>query len=208
MRCPKRQYTDAAAGRSVRTVAVTPDGFALETGAAPRENGTVDSRFGGSFMNALTKVVAVLAVALLVWPSFAAPVPKDAKDTPLPVGSTWTGKLTQRGGGPTGFDCEFKITKRDGEKFEAELYEKDDDLELTYLVRGTIVPVDAKDKDKGYKLEFKSYDAKDVKNTLEILNVPYSATLKDKKIKGTWKLPDDSEFGKLEGDFEFAPKKD
>ena len=46
----------------------------------------------------------------------AAPVPAGAKDAdPLPVGGAWTGKLTQRGGGPTGFDCEFKITKRDGD---------------------------------------------------------------------------------------------
>ena len=138
----------------------------------------------------------------------AAPVPAGAKDAdPLPTGSAWAGKLTQRGGGPTGFDCEFKITKRDGEKFEAELREKSDDIELTYLVRGTLVPVDPKNKEKGYKIEFKSHEAKDVKNTSEILGVPYTGKVDGKKITGTWKLPDDSEFGNLEGDFEFEPAK-
>src|SRR5262249_49778482 len=127
-----------------------------------------------------------------------------AKDgDPVLKDTVWKGKLTQRGGGPDLYECEFKITKRDGDKFEADLYEKTEFLELTYLVRGTIVPVDPKNKEKGYKIEFESYDAKDVKNTTAILKVPYKATLTGKKIKGTWKLPEDSEFGELEGDFEF-----
>ena len=62
--------------------------------------------------------LALLAVAVQLAP--AAPVPAGAKDgNPLPVGTVWKGRLTQKGGGPTGFDCEFKITKRDGEKLEA-----------------------------------------------------------------------------------------
>src|SRR5688572_5824880 len=92
--------------------------------------------------------VAVLVVATGGRPA-AAPVPRDAKaNDPIPVGSAWAGKLTQKGGGPTGFDCEFKITKRDGEKFEAELYEKSDEIEVTYLVRGTLELVDPKNKEK------------------------------------------------------------
>ena len=166
-------------------------------------------------MNALAKLllaVAGLVVVAVGWHALvAAPVPKGAADgDPVLVGSVWKGKLTQKGGGPTEFDCEFTITKRDGEKFEADLYEKSDTLELTYLVRGTIKPVDPKNKEKGYKIEFESYGAKDVKNTTEILNVPYTATLTDKKMKGSWKLPEDSPFGMLEGDFEFelTKKKD
>ena len=117
--------------------------------------------------------MAVLMAALGA--AGAAPVPAGAKDAdPLPVGGAWAGKLTQRGGGPTGFECEFKITKRDGEKFEAELREKSDAIELTYLVRGTLVPVDPKNKAKGYTIEFKSHESKDVKNTSEILGVPYT----------------------------------
>ncbi len=159
------------------------------------------------FRTGLWLVVAsliALAPALV-----AAPVPPEDKNpTPLPAGTVWKGKLTQRGGGPTGFDCEMKITKRDGEKFEATLYEKSDEIEVTYLVRGVISLVDPKDKDKGFKIEFKSYDAKDVKNTSEIIGVPYTGTVDAKKIKGTWKLPENSEFGELEGDFEFERQKD
>lgn len=152
----------------------------------------------------LLTVVALLTAGV----AFAAPVPKGAGEgDPLAKDSVWVGKLTQRGGGPEGYDCEFKITKRDGEKFEADLYEKAGELELTYLVRGTVTPVDPKDLKKGFKIEFKSHDVRDVKNTSEILGVPYTGTVEAKKIKGTWKLPDDSEFGKLEGDFEFEPKK-
>jgi hypothetical protein len=38
--------------------------------------------------------------------------------------------------------------------------------------------------------------------------VPYTGKVEGKKIKGTWKLPEDSPFGELEGDFEFEPKKE
>ena len=159
-------------------------------------------------MHAFTKVAALVAVLVLVAlnaSTFAAAPAKDGD--PLLIDTVWKGKLTQKGGGPSEFDCTFKITKRDGEKFEAELYEKSDEMELTYLVRGTIKPVDKDNKEKGYKVAFESYDAKDVKNTGAILKVPYTATLTGKKIKGSWKLPDDSEFGMLEGDFDFELSK-
>ncbi|MBM3981322.1 MAG: hypothetical protein FJ304_13750 [Planctomycetes bacterium] len=151
------------------------------------------------------KLVTSAALLLAVAVAPAAPVPATTnKDgNPLPVGAVWKGRLTQKGGGPTGFDCKFTITKRDGDKFEADLYEKEGEMVLTYLVRGTIKPVDVKNKEKGFKLEFTNYGAKDVMNTSEILQVPYVATLVGKKIKGSWKLPDDSEFGALEGDFDF-----
>lgn len=158
-----------------------------------------------ALLNVLTASALALGGALA-----AAPVPANAPDgTPIPTGTVWKGKLTQRGGGPEAYDCVFKITKRDGNKFEATLYEKavgseEGALELTYLVRGTVTPVDPKNKDKGYKVEFKSFDAKDVKNTSEIVGVPYTGTVTGKTMKGSWKLPDDSEFGKLEGDFEFT----
>lgn len=158
-----------------------------------------------TLLNALAVAGFVAGTALV-----AAPVPANAPDgSPIPTGTVWKGTLTQRGGGPEAYDCEFKITKREGEKFEATLYEKAKDseagfLELTYLVRGTVTPVDPKNKEKGFKLEFKSFDAKDVKNTSEIVGVPYTGTVTGKTMKGSWKLPEDSEFGKLEGDFEFT----
>ena len=159
----------------------------------------------------LLPAVAVLAVAGLALGGYAAP----AKDgDPVLVGTVWKGKLTQKGefkgagGGPDAFDCEFTITKRDGETFEAELYETTGDLELTYVVKGTIKPADA--KNKGYKIEWESVGAKDVKNTTEITRIPYTGTVKDKKIKGTWKHPANDEGTTLEGDFEFelTKKKD
>jgi hypothetical protein len=96
-------------------------------------------------MNTLAKVlplVAVLEIAALSFSSYAAAPAKDGD--PVLIGTVWKGKLTQKGeykgagGAPPEFDCEFTITKRDGEKFEADLFEKTPDLELTYLVRGTI----------------------------------------------------------------------
>lgn len=161
-------------------------------------------------MNTLAKLLAAVAVSVVVAGGYAAaaPVPKGANDNdPIPVGSAWAGKLTQKGGGPTEFDCDFKITKRDAEKFEAELHAKTGELELTYLVRGTLEWVDPKNKEKGFKIAFKSYDAKDVKNAGTIIGVSYTATLENKKIKGTWKAPEDSPFNNLNGDFEFEPTK-
>ena len=91
--------------------------------------------------------------------------------------------------------------------YNFELYEKSDSLELTYIVKGTITQVDPKNREKGYRIEFESFDAKDVKNTSAILKVPYKGTLNGKTLKGSWKLPEDSEFGELEGDFEFELSK-
>ena len=123
---------------------------------------------------------------------------------PLVIGSVWRGKLTQRGGGPDTFDCAFKVSDRDGEKFEAELHEKTPGLEVTYLVRGTIKPAAGKDKSKKYAVEFTSFDSKDVKNTSAILDVPYTATLAGRKVSGTWK----NDEHKIEGDFEFEIAKE
>jgi hypothetical protein len=168
-------------------------------------------------MNVFTKVLPLVAVLEIVGLSLSGYAAAPAKDgDPVLVGTVWKGKLTQKGeykgagGGPPEFDCEFTITKRDGEKFEAELFEKTDSLKLTYIVKGTIKPVDAKDKDKGYKIEWESVGAKDVENTTEIIKIPYTGTVKDKKLKGTWKAPADDEGTTLEGDFEFelTKKKD
>jgi hypothetical protein len=167
-------------------------------------------------MSALAKLLpafVLVGIAALALGGYAAP----AKDgDPVLVGTVWKGKLTQKGefkgagGGPPEFDCEFTITKRDGEKFEADLYEKTGDLELTYVVKGTIKPADPQNKEKGYKIEWESVGAKDVKNTTEIIKIPYTGTVKDKKIKGTWKHPENDEGTTLEGDFEFelSKKKD
>jgi len=153
-------------------------------------------------MSLRTKLVLIgLAFGLCATPTGAAP----ARDSdPLIIGTVWRGKLTQRGGGPTDFECAFTITKRDGDNFEADLYEKAPGMELTYVVRGTIKLVASKEKMKSYKLEFESVEAREVKNTGVIIGVPYTATLTGRKIKGSWK---DDEY-KLEGDFEFEIAKE
>lgn len=161
-------------------------------------------------MNTLARMmplVAVLEIAAISFSGYAAAPAKDGD--PVLIGTMWKGKLTQKGefkgagGGPPEFDCEFAITKRDGEKFEADLFEKTPDLELTYIVRGTIKPVDKDDKDKGYKIEWESVGSKDVKNTEAIIKIPYTGTVTGKKMKGTWKYPQNDDGTTLEGDFEF-----
>src|SRR3954462_14307756 len=124
--------------------------------------------------------VALLEIVAMGYWGYAAAPAKDGD--PVLVGTVWKGKLTQKGeykgagGAPPEFDCEFTITKRDGEKFEADLYEKTDTLELTYIVKGTIKLVDPQNKEKGYKIEWESVGAKDVKNTVEIIKIPYTGT--------------------------------
>lgn len=152
------------------------------------------------------KMLAALAGVVVGVLAFAAP----AKDgDPLATGTVWKGKLTQKGeykgqgGAPPEFDCEFTVTKRDGEKFEADLFEKTDDLKLTYLVRGTVKPIDKDKPEKGYTVEFESVGSKDVENTEALIKIPYTGALKDKKLKGTWKFPANDDGTTLEGTFEF-----
>ncbi len=154
----------------------------------------------------LTSAVAVLVALAAGAPVQAAP----AKDgDPLLKDTVWKGKLTQKGeykgagGAPPEFDCEFTVTKRDGDKFEAELFEKTDDLKLTYLVRGTVRLVDKDKPEKGYAVAFESIGAKAVENTEAIIKIPYTATLKDKKLKGAWKYPANDDGTTLEGTFDF-----
>lgn|GEM_PF-1751527 len=165
-------------------------------------------------MNSFSKIiplVAILAIGVVSFPSQAAAPAQDGD--PLLVKSVWKGTLTQTGeykgmgGAPPQFDCVFTVTKRDGEKFEAELYEKTPDLELTYIVRGTIKPVKIQNKVSGYKIEWESFDAKDVEGAVAVTKIPYTGTLKEKKIKGTWKHPANDDGTTLEGEFEFELSK-
>lgn len=160
----------------------------------------------------LKLLCALLLGCWIGQPTLAAP----AKDgDPVTAGTVWKGKLTQKGeykgmdGVPPEFDCEFTVTKRDGEKFEAELFEKTDGLKLTYIVRGTVKPVNKDKPEQGYKVEFESFGSKDVENTEALIKIPYTATLTGKKLKGTWKFPANDDGTTLEGAFEFElTKKD
>ena len=131
---------------------------------------------------------------------------------PLPVGSKWKGTLTQKGeiGGvetPLELETTLTVTKRDGDKFEAELFETTRNLRLTYVVRGTVRPIDRNNPEKGWRVEFESVDSKGVENTEAITKIPYTATLKGKVLKGTWKYPANAEGTTLEGTFEFEKSK-
>lgn len=153
-------------------------------------------------MRAVTRaMVGVLFFAVVA--GLAAAPAKDDGD-PLRRDSKWKGKLTQKGqieGNevPLDLEAELTITKRDGEKFEAELKEwNDSGIKLTYLVKGEITK--AKDG-KGYAVNFKSHDFKDAESQT-FLNIPYTGTLNGKTLKGTWKHPKNDEGTTIEGDFD------
>ncbi|MDB5313597.1 MAG: hypothetical protein JWO38_7799 [Gemmataceae bacterium] len=155
----------------------------------------------------MTRFVPGLGVGIILFTATAATAAAPAKeaDDPLAVGSKWKGKLTQKGeiGGtevPLDLDAVLTVTKRDGAKFEGELFEEGGEgsgIKLTYLVRGEITT--AKDG-KGYTVEFKSYDFKDAESQT-FLNIPYTGKLSGKRLKGTWKHPKNDDGTTIEGDF-------
>lgn len=149
---------------------------------------------------------AFLAMVAVFTAWATAPIRADDKPAdPLPEGSTWKGKLTQEGLGGGGvedaleYEVEFVVTKRKGKTFEAELREKSETRQVTYLVKGTVT---AAKEDGAYKVEFESHDSKDVgENTGAITNIPYTGVIKGKKFKGEWKYPKNDQGITLEGDF-------
>lgn len=147
-------------------------------------------------------VVAVLLGAVGL--TAAAPV-QDAD--PLAAGTKWKGKLTQTGAirgkdTPLEFAATLTVTKRDGGKFEAELFEQLGDgrvIKLTYLVRGEVTA--AKDG-KGFAVEFQSYGYKDDPQGETFLKVPYTGTATDKGLKGGWKHPPNDDGTTIRGEFD------
>lgn len=148
----------------------------------------------------------IAAAVLLPWSgshAVAVPAPAKASD-PVLIGTKWKGKLTQKGTfagggmGPPEFTAVLTVTKRDGAKFEAELREEAEEIKLTYLVKGEVIPtVDG----KGYAIRFESAGAKDVSNTSPILGIPYTGTVTGRQIKGTWRMPKNDGGTKVEGNF-------
>jgi hypothetical protein len=148
--------------------------------------------------------LACCAVSLIVVSAaVAAPVPET---DPLLIGTRWKGKLTQRGTfasggmGPPEFKVVLTVTKRDRNRFEAELHEvaEAESLSITYLVKGEIT---RDPMGKGYVVAFQSFDSKDVVNTAPILGIPYRGTVTGKKVEGTWKMPKNDNGIDIEGDF-------
>ncbi|MBX9585500.1 MAG: hypothetical protein K2X87_34775 [Gemmataceae bacterium] len=150
----------------------------------------------------MRRVVAGAVVFTAGVSAVAAAAPAKDPD-PLPVESKWKGKLTQKGKikgdeVPLDLDAVLTVTKRDGDKFEAELFEEGEPgIRLTYLVKGEVTK--AKDG-KGHAVEFKSYDFKDARSET-FLNIPYKGTIDGKKLAGTWKHPPTDDDTTIEGDF-------
>ena len=86
---------------------------------------------------------SILATGFVLVSAAVLAAPARESD-PLRAETKWKGKLTQKGqitgmDMPLDLDAELTITKRDGDTFEAELFEKNDNgIELTYLVKGQI----------------------------------------------------------------------
>lgn len=147
----------------------------------------------------LAGAVLFAAGAGVLW---AAP----AKDgAPLPVESKWKGKLTQKGkirGNevPLDLTAVLTVTKRDGDKFEGELFEEGEEgsgIKLTYLVKGEVTKAK---EGKGHAVAFKSFDFKDA-DSETFINIPYTGTLVGKELKGTWKHPANDDDTTIEGEF-------
>ena len=79
------------------------------------------------------------------------------------------------------------------------LHEWADNLDITYLVRGTV----AQGADKSLVIRFRSHGVKGVPNAgAYFLNVPYTATFTGDTLKGTWSHEDKSDEIALEGTFQ------
>jgi hypothetical protein len=149
---------------------------------------------------------AALAVAAAVaLAAVRAAEPTRAVEDLLPVDSQWKGKLTQSGKTPANqlFPSELEtvltVTLRSGDAFEAELHESADNLDITYLVRGTVVH----GPDKALVIRFRSHAVKGVPNAgAYFLNVPYTARFTGDTLKGTWSYEDKEDEIALDGTFQ------
>jgi hypothetical protein len=145
-------------------------------------------------------VACAVALPAAGW-SAAAPI---RETDPLLVGTRWAGTLTQKGtfaggvAGPPEFRTVLTVTKRSGAEFEADLRERTDGLDITYVVKGEVVR--AADG-KGWAVTFRSVDAKDISGTLPILGVPYTGAVTGKTLKGTWKYRTPDTATAIEGEF-------
>jgi hypothetical protein len=157
------------------------------------------------FARTLEYCLALTVVAAVVLAGVRAAELPRADEDPLPVDSQWKGKLTQSGKTPDGqfFPPELNsiltVTQRSGNDFEGELHESTDNLDITYLVRGTL----AQGADKSMVIRFRSHGVKGVPNAgAYFLNVPYAAAFTGNSLKGTWAYEDKGDEIALEGTFQ------
>ena len=157
------------------------------------------------FARTVRYCAALAVAAAVVSAGGRAAEPLRADEDPLPVDSQWKGKLTQGGKTPDGqffppeLNTVLTVTHRGGNDFDAELHEWADNLDITYLVRGTV----AQGADKSLVIRFRSHGVKGVPNAgAYFLNVPYTATFTGDTLKGTWSHEDKSDEIALEGTFQ------
>ncbi|MBN9522760.1 hypothetical protein J0H58_30285 [bacterium] len=149
----------------------------------------------------MIRVTGVLAATAVVGAVWAAPLP--VTDPFLP-GTRWQGELTQKGVfgggavGPPAFRAVLTVTVRDGDRFEADLAERSEELQVTYHVKGMIVPgADG----KGFAVRFRSTGASGAVNTAPILGVHYDGVLTGRTVRGAWRVPTNPEGTSVEGGF-------
>src|SRR5712692_9956607 len=147
-------------------------------------------------------LAALASLALLATGRSTEPI--RATEDPLPLDSQWKGKLTQGGKTPAGqffppeLDAVLSVTHRSGDDFEAELHESSNNLDITYLVRGSVVH----GSDQSLTIRFRSHSVKGIPTAgAYYVNVPYSAKLTADSLKGTWSYEDKDEDIALEGTF-------
>ncbi len=153
----------------------------------------------------MIRVTGVLAATTIVGAVWAVPLP--VTDPFLP-GTRWHGALTQKGVfgggavGPPAFRVVLTVTARDGDRFDADLAEASEEIQVTYHVKGMIVPAAAgTTAGKGFTVRFRSTGASGAVNTAPILGIPYDGVLSGKTLLGTWRIPPNPDGTSVEGEY-------
>src|SRR5262245_53119454 len=152
-------------------------------------------------------VIALVAVGVLSFQRVTAEQRSDPGNEPLQLKSQYKGKLTQQGkhpdvpNPPAEFECLMVITKRQKTEFEAEMRLKSGGATITYLAKGKMGRITS--EENSYTVDFQWVGMKDTSTGyVSIPGVPLSGTLKNGKMKGTWKYPKNDRGITLEGSFE------
>lgn len=146
-------------------------------------------------------VACVLMVVAVAGGGEDRPALKDAD--PLPVGSTWTGKLTQQGTHPQAsfppeVDAALTVTRRQGDNVELELRETMPGLDITFVCNGQMV----RRADGSLSLEFKSHGVKGMPMAgFFLIGVPYRAKIVGNSIQGTWNYVEEQQSVNMNGEF-------
>ncbi|QDU20020.1 hypothetical protein [Urbifossiella limnaea] len=148
----------------------------------------------------MLRALCVLAATALSAGVGATPLPDV---DPILAGTKWVGTLSQRGsfrGGapaPPAFQAVLTVTRRHGDRFEAELDEVAGPIRVTYVVKGVVTPAPV---GQGHAVRFRSVGTTLAQSTVPVLDVPYDGVLRGRSLRGTWKAPGNGGTN-VEGDF-------